>query len=84
MVGCFAPQDEKVKISVEANLLYLAMSALGFSYAFIEHCCCNSGEPLFAIPQIHFVDAGIAVIHAPLSAATAKGLKMTIQAIYLV
>ncbi|KAK7007130.1 hypothetical protein R3P38DRAFT_3325563 [Favolaschia claudopus] len=56
--------DEHSKILMEANVLFWATSIMNFTYSFIYHFIQNSSElPLFKIPEIRFVRAGVAIVH---------------------
>ncbi|KAG1906758.1 uncharacterized protein F5891DRAFT_941512, partial [Suillus fuscotomentosus] len=56
--------DELPKLFREANVLYWVRALLTFSYEYIDHCVSNLPEPLpFHIPRLHFVEAGLALLH---------------------
>ncbi|KAJ7776556.1 hypothetical protein DFH07DRAFT_731711, partial [Mycena maculata] len=60
--------DEYALTVQEANLLYWASTLMGFTYSFINHFIANAPEePPFDIPQLHFVHAGVAVVHDQVS-----------------
>ncbi|KAJ7487093.1 hypothetical protein FB451DRAFT_1026091, partial [Mycena latifolia] len=58
------PADEFRKTVMEANVLLWAISIMTFTYSFIQHFIDNSPHnPPFDIPAVHFVRAGVAVVH---------------------
>ncbi|KAJ7932230.1 hypothetical protein B0H13DRAFT_1498578, partial [Mycena leptocephala] len=60
----FMPEDEYRKIIMEANVLLWAISIMTFTYSFIQHFIDNSPDtPPFDIPDVHFVHAGVAIVH---------------------
>ncbi|KAG2339325.1 hypothetical protein BDR05DRAFT_857216, partial [Suillus weaverae] len=64
-IGRFAPVDELAKLFREANVLYWAKALLGFVYDFVNHAIADTSDPLpFAIPQVRFVEAGLALSYS--------------------
>ncbi|KAG1767365.1 hypothetical protein EV702DRAFT_980104, partial [Suillus placidus] len=53
------------KLFREANVLYWAKALLGFVYDFINHAIADASDPPpFAIPQVRFVEAGLALSYS--------------------
>ncbi|KAI6154998.1 hypothetical protein BKA82DRAFT_3944814, partial [Pisolithus tinctorius] len=57
--------DELLKLHCEANTLYWAKVLLAMTYEFI-YSAISSAEhpPLFEIPKLRFVEAGLALAHS--------------------
>ncbi|KAG2740924.1 hypothetical protein P692DRAFT_201727498, partial [Suillus brevipes Sb2] len=86
-IGHYALADVVKMLIKEANIIYWAQSLLQLTYNFINYSITSTSEPLsFNIPQVHFVDAGIAFAFGPLpmSKAGSKSLASSARAVYLV
>ncbi|KAJ7488852.1 hypothetical protein FB451DRAFT_1552817 [Mycena latifolia] len=60
----FSALDKYVKILQEAHLLFWGASIMAFTYSSIRHLISQATEePLFTIPELRFVHAGVAVVH---------------------
>ncbi|KAG0693446.1 hypothetical protein DFH29DRAFT_1007288 [Suillus ampliporus] len=85
-IGRYALADEVPKLLKEGNVLYWAQSLLQLTYDFIDRSIASASElPPFQIPQVRFVDGGLAFAFGPLPAPKA-GSSMTSSArtVYLV
>ncbi|KAG1804148.1 hypothetical protein EV424DRAFT_1432813 [Suillus variegatus] len=86
-IGRYALPDEVKRLVKEANVLYWARSLLQLTYDFINRSMASASEPPpFNIPQVRFVDAGIAFAFGPLPAskAASKWSASSARAVYLV
>ncbi|KAG1730994.1 hypothetical protein EDB19DRAFT_1912656 [Suillus lakei] len=56
--------DELSRLFKEANILYWVKSLLKLTYDFIDRCVASSSEPPpFPIPQVRFVEGGLALAY---------------------
>ncbi|KIK79034.1 hypothetical protein PAXRUDRAFT_162394, partial [Paxillus rubicundulus Ve08.2h10] len=68
----YSTTDELEKVFHKANMLYWAKALMEMTYNFIEHNLGKAKEPpLFEIPHIRFVEAGLMLAYAQ----TTKGLR---------
>jgi hypothetical protein len=75
-IGRYTLADEIPKLLKEANVLYWARSLLQLTYDFISRCLANvSQPPPFEIPQVRFVDAGLAFAYGPVALPSKVGSK---------
>jgi hypothetical protein len=85
-IGRLGPADERVKITMEGNVLYWATALMAFSYAFIDRALAKAAvPPPFTIPRVRYVHAGVAVVHASPSTVveSANAANGTMRAVYL-
>ncbi|KAF9231982.1 hypothetical protein BU15DRAFT_55558 [Melanogaster broomeanus] len=65
-IGRYALVDEMKKLFSEANVLFWAKALLQLTYIFIDRCIIASPTPPpFVIPEVRFVEAGLALSFAP-------------------
>lgn len=85
-IGRYALADEVPKLLKEGNVLYWAWSLLQLTYDFIDRSIISASElPPFKIPQVRFVDAGLAFAFGPLPAPKASSsMTSSARAVYLV
>jgi hypothetical protein len=61
----FPISDELDKLFYEANVLYWSKALLNMTYAFIDRAlAANDRSPMFDIPRLRFVEAGLALGYA--------------------
>jgi len=85
-IGRYTLADEVPKLLKEANVLYWARSLLQLTYDFINRSIANASQPPpFEIPQVRFVDAGLAFAYGPAAHTSKVGSKSSsARACYLV
>jgi len=75
-IGRYTLADEVPKLLKEANILYWARSLLQLTYDFINRSIANASQPPpFKIPQVRFVDAGLAFAYGPAAHTSKVGSK---------
>ncbi|KAG1780739.1 hypothetical protein EV702DRAFT_964224 [Suillus placidus] len=84
-IGRFPVADELPKLFKEANVLYWASSLLQLTYDFIDHRLASYCPPPSPIPQVRFVEAGLALafVQGPTAASKPGSRTCPIHACYL-